>query len=290
MKKYLIFGLLVAVVLSVSVVLAAKPNSTERTNPSSRTISIPTHAVEVAPGIFYLGTAMDNGRVVQGYAMFAKPGTECGNGICEPGENARKCPEDCADGDEEPDTSSCYSFLARGANWKTLEPYVVDPTNTRGLEAGFVTSNLAGDIAKWEAAAGVNILGDEITGIVDGADLISPDNKNEVYFADIKQSGAIGVTIIWGVFGGLPPFRELVEWDQIYDDVDFDWSASGEKDKMDFENIATHELGHSVGLADLYNDRCSEQTMYGYADYGEIKKRTLEAGDITGIQKLYGSD
>ncbi|MBL7154971.1 MAG: matrixin family metalloprotease [Candidatus Portnoybacteria bacterium] len=289
MKKYLIFGLLVAVVLSVSVVLAARPDSTEKANPSGRTVSMPAHAVEIAPGIFYLGTAMDNGRVVQGYAMFVKPGTECGNGICEPGENARKCPADCAGGDEEPDTSSCYDFLARGAKWKSIEPYIVDSINTRGLDEEFVASNVAMDIDKWEAAAGVNILGDEIAGTVDGADLDSPDNKNEVYFADIDYEGAIAVTIIWGVFGGPPPFRELVEWDQIYDDVDFDWSATGEAGKMDFENIATHELGHSVGLADLYGDECSEQTMYGYANYGETKKRTLKAGDITGVQKLYGS-
>jgi hypothetical protein len=56
---------------------------------------------------------------------------------------------------------------------------------------------------------------------------------------------------------------------------------------MDFENIATHELGHSVGLGDLDEDRCSDQTMYGYADYGETNKRDLEAGDIKGISELY---
>ena len=56
---------------------------------------------------------------------------------------------------------------------------------------------------------------------------------------------------------------------------------------MDFENIATHELGHSVGLADLYESKCSEMTMYGYADYGETKKQTLEDGDIKGIKEIY---
>jgi len=56
---------------------------------------------------------------------------------------------------------------------------------------------------------------------------------------------------------------------------------------MDFENIATHELGHSVGLDDLYDERSSEQTMYGYASYGETKKRTLEDGDINGVYQLY---
>ncbi|MBA7689098.1 hypothetical protein ES703_97593 [subsurface metagenome] len=81
----------------------------------------------------------------------------------------------------------------------------------------------------------------------------------------------------------------------IFDDVDFDWSEdctvqdciSIGNEKMDFGNIATHELGHAVGLDDLYTSKCSEMTMYGYASYGETKKRTLEAGDITGVQKLY---
>ena len=58
---------------------------------------------------------------------------------------------------------------------------------------------------------------------------------------------------------------------------------------MDLQNIATHEFGHGIGLDDVYNSECSEVTMYGYSDYGEIKKRTLEQPDVTGLQKLYGA-
>jgi len=108
-----------------------------------------------------------------------------------------------------------------------------------------------------------------------------------VYFADVEYDDVIAITIVWGIFGGPSPFRELVEWDMVFDDVDFDWSATGESGKMDFENIATHEIGHSVGLDDLYSDECSEQTMYGYAVNGETKKRTLEDGDINGVYQLY---
>ena len=57
---------------------------------------------------------------------------------------------------------------------------------------------------------------------------------------------------------------------------------------MDLQNIATHELGHSAGLNDIYSSTCSEVTMYGYSSYGETKKRTLEQPDITGLQKIYG--
>jgi len=287
MKTKLIPIILILTIVCVlaAVFVLAKPDMPDK---AKNPVVIPAHAVEVAPGVFYLGKALDKGRVVEGYAMFVKPGTECGNGICEPGENARKCPEDCTKEDpEEPDTSSCYEFLAREAKWKTVEPYIVNPSNTRGLYEEFVRDNLAFNIDKWEIEAGVNILGDEIVGIVDGADLESPDNQNEVFFADIDSPGAIAIAVVWGYFTGPPPFRELVEWDIVFDDVDFDWSAIGEASKMDFENIATHELGHAVGLGDLYNTECSEQTMYGYAEFGETKKRDLNTGDITGIQKLY---
>ena len=56
---------------------------------------------------------------------------------------------------------------------------------------------------------------------------------------------------------------------------------------MDFESIATHELGHSVGMGDLYTTDCGEMTMYGYATDGETKKSSLEDGDITGVKELY---
>jgi len=57
---------------------------------------------------------------------------------------------------------------------------------------------------------------------------------------------------------------------------------------MDLQNIATHEIGHGVGLADVYQTACSEVTMYSYSTEGEIIKRTFETPDITGLQKLYG--
>ncbi len=270
MKK--IFIGLIAFLLVLGMVFAAKPAVTAKVNPVGKTVAIPSNAVEVAPGVFSLGTALDNGRVVEGlmFVHYKK-------------ENAK--PPWAGGGSGS--SSKCYGFLANGAKWKTIEPYMVNPANTKGLDATFVTGNLAMDIGKWETAANFNILGNEIAGIVDGADTASPDNKNEVYFAGIADSGAIAITIVWGYFSGPPSWRELVEWDQVYDDVDFDWSATGEANKMDFENIATHELGHSVGLGDLYTSECLQETMYGYASNGETNKRSLEAGDIAGIKKLY---
>jgi predicted Zn-dependent protease len=57
---------------------------------------------------------------------------------------------------------------------------------------------------------------------------------------------------------------------------------------MDLQNIATHETGHGLGLDDVYQKTCSAVTMYGYSDYGETQKRTLETPDIVGLQMIYG--
>lgn len=301
MKKYFILGfLLLALLLSTGVVWAAKPNfqAAKIINPSTgeskNTVILPARAIEVAPNIYHLGAVVYQGKKIDGYAFlhykegFAKSSAVCDNdGVCEPGENAKKCPADCG-GSEEPDTSSCYGFLARGAKWKVIEPYIVNPANTSSLDEGFIMDNLVLNINKWENVAGAEIIdsGTDTTETLI-ADTTYPDGQNEVYFGDIAQSGVIAINITWGIFGGPPSQRELIEWDQVYDDVDFSWSDSGQPGKMDFENIATHELGHTMGLDDLYESGCSEVTMYGYANYGETKKRTLEAGDILGIQKLY---
>lgn len=57
---------------------------------------------------------------------------------------------------------------------------------------------------------------------------------------------------------------------------------------MDFLNIDTHELGHAIGLGHP-GETCTEKTMFAYADYAEIKKRDLNAGDIAGIRKLHAA-
>ena len=74
----------------------------------------------------------------------------------------------------------------------------------------------------------------------------------------------------------------MFDTDYIWGDADVDYSV------MDLQNIATHELGHGVGLADIYTSSCSAVTMYGYSNNGETEKRTLELPDITGLQKIYG--
>lgn len=57
----------------------------------------------------------------------------------------------------------------------------------------------------------------------------------------------------------------------------------------DLWNVIVHELGHNLGLADLYGNKDIESTMYGINMPGDISKRDLGADDIAGIQAIYGA-
>ncbi len=252
---------------------------------ASRVVAIPERAVEIAPDVFDLGVSVDRvtGRKVQGLAFIHRRDSNAR----PPRGGAVKTPKALA----------CYSFLASGAKWKSIEPWIMNAENTRNLFDVGVFGIMTDGIYKWEDAADgsvgggiIDILGGgSLTASVLEADMVSPDNKNEVYFADIEEAGVIGVTIVWGYFSGPSKWRELLEWDMVFDDVDFDWAAEagGVDGKMDFENIATHELGHAVGMGDVYESACQDVTMYGYASEGEINKRDLGLQDIKGVSGLY---
>jgi hypothetical protein len=181
--------------------------------------------------------------------------------------------------------STCYAFLANGAKWKGAEPYVVDPSNNEGLNNSDVTNAVATAIGAWESAASDNdIFGGASTGNLT-LNLSNLNNVNEVAFGNYTTGGVIAVTNVWGYFNGPTSRRELVEWDMMID-TDFTWSNSGEPGKMDLLNILTHEIGHAMGLGHP-SDSCTEETMFRFADNGETKKQTLEAGDKAGIRALY---
>lgn len=184
---------------------------------------------------------------------------------------------------------SCYGYLASGAKWKTIEPYLVNPTNSDGLNQNFVFSAVTAGAAEWEKYGG-NIFGE--ASIDYDAQYVEDktDGKNTVSFGNYPNNGVIAVTNVWGYFGGSPRTRQLVEWDMLFNDTYFTFGdATATPSLMDLQNIATHEIGHSAGMNDQYSTKCYLETMYGYSSEGDIAKRDLYTEDITGIRKLYGS-
>jgi hypothetical protein len=211
---------------------------------------------------------------------YAKPNPECGNGVCEPGEK-NICPGDCGSIIEE---SVCYDLIGRGAIWK--EP--VNPDNPDGLSEDFLLAAVSDGAAEWDSYTRADLFGSYSTDNDSSWDMDAPDGRNELLFGDYPEEGVIAITVTWGYFSGPPKFRRIVEFDILFN-TDFIWGdATQNPQVIDFQNILTHEIGHGLGLADLYEPDCSSETMYGYSDYGEVLKRDLNSGDITGIQELYG--
>jgi len=283
MNKKIFVGVVSALLaLSIVGVAQAQPDTGAATViPSGRTVTIPLTAIQVADHVFCLGVSSEAGKTVYGYAIlhykdgFAKPPWAGGGGKEKESHN--------------------YAFLAKGARWKTTEPYVLDTENNDGLGDSFVSTVIATSFATWDAEVAFDVFGDrDTTEEVDGPDTGAPDGKNEILFGAIGNEGVIAVAIVWGIFIGPPNQREIVEYDVVFDD-EYAWgdagptseTQQGDSSVMDLQNIATHEFGHTAGLDDLYESSCSEETMYGYAEYGETKKRTLGPGDSAGITELY---
>ncbi len=184
-------------------------------------------------------------------------------------------------GDKAPKEPKCYDFLSKGAKLKATVDLTIHPN---------VDFSAIHDSAlTWDHQALADLFGSYTKDPTATWDSDIPDGRNEFVLGDYPSPGVIAVTIAWGYFSGPPPYREILEFDVLFD-TDFVWgNAKSDSSVMDWQNIATHEIGHGLGLGDIYNSACSEVTMYGYSTEGETKKRTLEPADINGLQELYGN-
>jgi len=263
------FAGLAIIVLSIVSLVVAKPTlvpANVNTPQGPVPVIIPEHAKEIADGVFSLGEAQDvDGRTVEGFLF-----------IDYKKENAKP---PWAGGGQGKSEGKCFAFFAQGARWKTTENY------TTG--AGIDTTVTETSLETWDSNVSFDIFGvRNATGTTDGADNVNPDGNNEVMFENLGETGSIAYTIVWGVFSGPPSGRKLVEWDAVFNSNYTFGNFDGTTTVMDYQNIATHEFGHALGLGHP-DDSCTEETMYRFAAFNETKKRTLEAGDIAGVQSLY---
>ncbi len=194
---------------------------------------------------------------------------------------------DWAGGKGKPKEKKCYSFLAKGAKWKSQigEAYKINPLRS-GLDYGFVQAAIDAGTDEWEKY-GPNIFGASEIDESLTYDGETWDGVNTIDFGPYSNDNVIAVTTVWGYFSGPPRAREIVEWDMLFNTY-WNWGDGNnpESSVMDLQNIATHELGHSAGM-DHPSDTCTEETMYAYSKLDETKKRDLNTGDINGIVELY---
>jgi len=161
--------------------------------------------------------------------------------------------------------------------WKITANFWINPSNKYGLPANSVIEAIITAANTWDSQTSFQVfqymgITTRTAGKFDGYNVISWGSY---------RVGVIAVTYIWYIDD------TIIETDTRLNTY-YKWSLTGEPKKMDVQNIMTHEFGHWCGLDDLYGDSDYWLTMYGYASYGEIYKRTLGFGDILGLQANYG--
>lgn len=182
-----------------------------------------------------------------------------------------------------PRTEVCYKLMGVSWSWNMPVRYVVNPNNTQGLTEAFITSVVLKSAEAWDSATPRELFNDTYT-INYSVRYGVRDSQNSIVFGNYSNSNVIAITSVWLS----KKTGQILEFDQLYN-TRFLWGdVEVNSTLMDLQNIATHELGHAVGLNDLYGAGCSEVTMYGYSTQGETKKRTLASSDIAGLQKIYG--
>jgi hypothetical protein len=165
-------------------------------------------------------------------------------------------------------------------HWYTTAKYWINPKNKYGFSATAVVNTITTAADTWDEQTSYAVFAYQGT---TGKSAGTRDGYNVVAWGLYLNPNVIAVTYIW--YTG----DEILESDCRMNTLRFKWSLTGEANKMDVQNIMTHEFGHWCGLDDLYNDADYWLTMYGYANYGETYKQTLGLGDILGLQAVYGA-
>ncbi len=285
--------ILFALFLAVPALTAAAPG------PAS--FSLPDQASEVAPGVFFLGYAVEDGVELVGYA-YARNAT-----ADERGRRANAKPDgspgkgngkDDGGGGDVTDPASCYSYIAKGSRWldTNVEDYVFDSSIRDTISDTIGFDGIDDAFESWETAADHDIVGIGTSGTDLSADTSGTDGKNEIYFANITEPDVLGYTIVWFTRSRGPFIGQIVEADMVIDNgSEWNWYVGPEDGdisttEIDFWGVFTHEAGHWVGMGHTDTDTaCKDQTMYPRIGSNDTTKQSLEIGDTTGISNLYNN-
>ena len=177
-------------------------------------------------------------------------------------------PTDKSNGD-----SGTYKLIRGGIKWpenKMPVPIEVNPANPYGLSEDFIMETILVAAGEWDDGAYSQLVDGNWDGVTPNlfADTIEfttkdyddlawssdkLDGANTIVWGDYPEDGVIAVTILWYNV----KTKEIIEFDIVLD-TDYIWGdAAQTPDVMDLQNIATHELGHGIGLDDVYQDRAS---------------------------------
>lgn len=208
-----------------------------------------------------------------------------------------------------PKTNNCYkALLFQGLGWPAHFEYAMPVqinTNNSDLPNEFLILAANASIAEHEKYLNNIAFGD--VAINNNADCTThPKDKGTICFKDFKEDSsivaadiddalAVAESVTYVADGKAYVYSYTISFNTVYSfsDCALDYCVNSQNLEMstyDYQSVLVHELGHVLGLAHSSGQNCNDQTM---SDNGIVanstSERTLKAGDIWGIYKLFCS-
>ena len=171
------------------------------------------------------------------------------------------------------------AYVLNGPKWATQQvPYYINPANADMSESAAIDAIQQGAMA-WTAQSNANIML-YYMGRTSGSNL-TQNGRSEVFFRPTSAGGMAGEAYWW-----YDASYHLIEADVAFYDGGFKFfpGSSGCSGGIYLTDIATHELGHALGLG---HSSVSSASMYPAMGWCDTSLRTLDSDDLAGIEKLY---
>ena len=110
------------------------------------------------------------------------------------------------------------------------------------------------------------------------------DNRNVVLFRNVDNGSTIATTYSWWDSSNHLLDSDIIVWDSRFTFYTGSSGCGGIANSAYLEDIATHELGHALGLN---HSTVATATMYPSYGYCSQELRTLDPDDIAAVQALY---
>lgn len=94
-------------------------------------------------------------------------------------------------------------------------------------------------------------------------------------------SGTVALTPLWFASSGA-----ITDGDVLFNGSNFNFTTSKQPGQFDVQDVATHELGHFLGLD---HSGWAGASMYPYVDPSVILHRSLSEDDVRGVRDMYPS-